>query len=354
MRKIYLVRHGKVDFQGGVRRCIGRTDVPLSEEGRKQARRLAEYFACHPVEKVYYSPLVRTRETAQLLVAGRYEAEPAEGLVELFMGEWENVPMTELKKSLESEPETGEGRVHGLARMRRTIDGLLANTQGDIAVVAHAGINCCFLSSILGTPLETSRALRQPYGGISVIEVNDEERPVMTVCALGISPAAAPDDEEIQALWTRYETPERVIAHCRAVAHQAAELGKRLNEAGYQLDLSVISAAALLHDLMKGKPRHAEAGAAALEKEGYLQAADVIRQHHELRQVQIDEAAVVFLADKWFRGEQRVSLEERFKTSRERFADQPEAVAAHDRRYKQAVCLETMVRKMVTMEDLCQ
>lgn len=350
MRTIYLVRHGMVAFQDHIRRCIGWTDIPLSDAGRKQAGKLAQYFTYHPVETVYCSPLDRAAETARILAAGRFPVETVERLKELYMGEWENVPLADLKKTLEAEPQSGEGRVHGLHRMRETAAQLLRCTTGDIAIVAHAGINCCFLSYILGTPLETSRALRQPYGGISIIEV-DEAAETMTVKALGINPGKVPDQEEISELRRRYGTPEQVTAHCEAVARKALEIGERLEQAGCSLDLEVIAAAAKLHDLLRTKPRHAEAGADAVEKEGYLQTADVIRQHHELREVKLDEAAVVFLADKLVRGEETVSLEQRFAKSRERFQDNPEAMAAHDRRYRQAVAIEAIVRDTINSDE---
>lgn len=43
-RKIYLIRHGELEFADGIRRCIGRTEIPLNESGRKQAERLYIYF----------------------------------------------------------------------------------------------------------------------------------------------------------------------------------------------------------------------------------------------------------------------------------------------------------------------
>ena len=36
MRTIYLIRHGKPEFPDERKYCIGRTDLPLSEEGRTQ------------------------------------------------------------------------------------------------------------------------------------------------------------------------------------------------------------------------------------------------------------------------------------------------------------------------------
>lgn len=45
MRTIYLIRHGKPEFPDERKYCIGRTDLPLSEEGRTQIRALGETFA---------------------------------------------------------------------------------------------------------------------------------------------------------------------------------------------------------------------------------------------------------------------------------------------------------------------
>ena len=67
MRTIYLIRHGKPEFPDERKYCIGRTDLPLSEEGRTQIRALGETFAGRRIEKIYTSPLKRCRESAAIL-----------------------------------------------------------------------------------------------------------------------------------------------------------------------------------------------------------------------------------------------------------------------------------------------
>ena len=105
MRNLYLVRHGQVDFPDHIPRCIGRTDLPLSEKGRKQGRELGDYFRFLTAAgvPVYASPLKRALETAGLL-AGDGSVCVEQGLLELDMGEWENMPRADLKKALESQP----------------------------------------------------------------------------------------------------------------------------------------------------------------------------------------------------------------------------------------------------------
>lgn len=344
MRRIYLVRHGKVEFPTGETCCIGRTDVPLSQTGRYQAQDLALYFKDLPISAVYASPLGRSLETAMILSGGRFPVIEEPGLLEMDMGEWENKPLSSLHKTLESEPRRGEGRARALARMQKTVERLLARTCADVVILGHAGINCCFLSQILKSPLETSRALTQPYGGISRILVADDGR--MELETLGIKPRTSPCDQECRDIWNHYRTPEPVRRHCAAVAGRAVALGRSLALAGCPVDLELVRSAALLHDVVRERPNHALEGARILMKEGYPLVAGNIRQHHDLDSQEVDEAAVVFLADKWLRGEQEVTLEERFGGSLGKCLGNPEAMAAHERRYRQAKQIEEQVRRL--------
>ena len=63
MTRLYLIRHAEPDFPGGVRRCLGRTDLPLGELGRLRAALLALELE-GKARRVYTSPLRRAAETA--------------------------------------------------------------------------------------------------------------------------------------------------------------------------------------------------------------------------------------------------------------------------------------------------
>lgn len=355
MRNLYLVRHGMVAFPGGVKRCIGRTDLFLDDTGRRQAEALGRYFLGRQDLQVFCSPLARARETALILSRGRLPVQVVDGLAELDMGEWENCPMSELKKDLESEPANGEGRESGLKRFRETIDGILESTEGDIVCVAHAGVNCCYLADLLGSPLNTSRALAQPYGCFSRIEVDESGR--LTVAELGRMAVAAPDRAECERILEHYRTPEQVRAHCRQVCRQALLLGGRLKNAGYQVDMSLVQSAALLHDVARAKADHAVQGAQWILREGYPQVADIILRHHDLGNPSSHpyETTIVYLADKLVQGERVVNLEERFQRSRSRCqgAGQPEeALKAHERRYREAREAMGRVREWIGEENI--
>lgn len=353
-RRVYLVRHGAVEFQGGIHRCIGRTDVPLGEGGRAQAEHLAQYFATHSVTRIFTSPLERCRETAQILSHGRYPVEIEAGLREVDMGEWENVPLRELRetcgKKLESEPVYGEHRENALKRFREATDEILGKSEGDIVCVAHAGVNCCYLADLLGTPLETSRALPQPYGCLNLIEIEQDGR--KQVLKYGIMSEMVPDEAECRKIWDRYHTPEHVRSHCIAVCEQAMRIGTALNQAGCNLNLDLIRSAALLHDVARTKPEHARAGAEILRKEGYPEVAEIIARHHDLpktiRSEKPDETEVVYLADKLVSGTRVVSLEERFAESRKKcegMADSRAALEAQERRFQEAKQVADRIQK---------
>lgn len=369
MRKLYLVRHGHVDFPGGIRRCIGWTDLPLDDRGRRQAGQLGEYF--RQIDEgqtaVFASPLTRAEETARLLAGDRMPVFIEEGLKELYMGEWENIPMNQLKKGLESWPGTGEPREEGLKRIRRAIDRILARTEGNVICVAHAGINSCFLAGLMGTPLNTSRGLPQPYGGFSVIETADSVTTgrageyYMKIKTLGIMPKEAPDEEECRHIWEHYHTPEPVRRHCQAVCREAVRLGKELMKNGWGLNMEVVRSGALLHDVARSEAAHPEKGASVLRREGYPMVAEVIRHHHDLECPGEGagsgsfpslwmETAVVYLADKYVAGDRVVSLEERFAASRKRCGqaeDKEAALEAHERRYRQARGIENLIQKEI-------
>lgn len=91
--KLYFVRHGETEWN--VKKKIqGKTDIPLNENGRNQARELANKLAVDklPAVKVYTSPQLRATETAQAVAdALGLECEALDDLREMNLGEWEGL-----------------------------------------------------------------------------------------------------------------------------------------------------------------------------------------------------------------------------------------------------------------------
>lgn len=142
-----------------------------------------------------------------------------------------------------------------------------------------------------------------------------------------------------QLLSERFDTNSPLIGHCRAVAQLALLMAGRLNDNGFQLNLELIEAAGLLHDLAKGQPRHAAAGAAILRGMGYNEVAELVAVHMELPHREgdaITAADLLFLADKLMEGERFVPLETRFRRQLERHADDLQAFANITKRLESA------------------
>ena len=156
-----------------------------------------------------------------------------------------------------------------------------------------------------------------------------------------------PTPAECEAILATRPTSDALHRHGRAVTAVARTLANKLALRGVALDLNLILAASLLHDIAKGEPGHAEVGAALVEHLGYPAVAAVIRQHMALSfdGSSINEAAVVFLADKLVQENRRVTLEQRYAPSFARFAAQPEALQGAQRRFATAHAVQALIER---------
>ncbi len=93
---IYLARHGQTAYnlEG---RFQGQQQVPLDDTGRAQAHELAERAAAYGFAALWCSPLLRARETADV-VAARIGLEPREDarFMETDAGDWTNQSFAEV------------------------------------------------------------------------------------------------------------------------------------------------------------------------------------------------------------------------------------------------------------------
>lgn len=64
-QKVYLIRHGETEWTRLLKHT-GRTDIPLTDEGRAQAKQLKEKLASRPFKKVFCSPLQSAKETCAI------------------------------------------------------------------------------------------------------------------------------------------------------------------------------------------------------------------------------------------------------------------------------------------------
>jgi len=93
--EVVLVRHGETEWTR-TRQHTGRTDLPLTEEGREQARLVGEALRGRTFGLVLTSPLRRAHETAELAGFGA-AAQVREDLGEWDYGEYEGRTTKEIR-----------------------------------------------------------------------------------------------------------------------------------------------------------------------------------------------------------------------------------------------------------------
>ncbi len=170
MAHVVLVRHGVTPSTG--RRAGGRTQASLTDDGRRQAARVADRLAGSALDAVYSSPIVRARETAEP-IAERHGVgvEISEGVQELDHGRWTDRPLKQMTRTKLFEwvvrtpsrvalPE-GESFVSAQARAVLAVEAIVAShpEQATVAVVSHADIIKLLVAHYAGMPLDVFQRL---------------------------------------------------------------------------------------------------------------------------------------------------------------------------------------------------
>ncbi len=95
--KLWLVRHAETEWSIALRHT-GRTDIPLTDEGREHARTLGPALEAQEFAVVLSSPLGRARETAELAGFGE-RCELRDALLEWDYGAYEGITTAEIRES---------------------------------------------------------------------------------------------------------------------------------------------------------------------------------------------------------------------------------------------------------------
>jgi broad specificity phosphatase PhoE len=193
--RVFMVRHGAT-ILSAEDRFAGATDVPLSDEGREQTRRLAERLTHESVAAVYASPLGRTVETAQILAAPhKLDVQTCDGLREISHGRWEQMTRREVEEKFpeeaaewEKDPYTfaplgGESGLAVTARALPTLIELVRKHGGqNILVVSHKATIRLLLSSLLGfDPRRYRDNLDQKPAALNIVDFRDPSRARLTL-----------------------------------------------------------------------------------------------------------------------------------------------------------------------------
>ena len=182
---LYFVRHG--ESEANTRHIISNREspFPLTERGRQQAKDLAEKIEGIPFAAIYSSPVLRARETSEILSAGigiPYQA--TEALREYNCGILEEKGDEEswrshrryfedwiLRKDYTSKPEEGECFLDIENRFVPFIDELIsANSHGDrhILLIGHGGLFLLMLPLVLNN-IDHSFAAAHGMGNVESV-----------------------------------------------------------------------------------------------------------------------------------------------------------------------------------------
>ena len=141
MTTILLARHGETDWNREGR-WQGWADPPLNEQGRSQARELAEQLRSTPFDAVYSSDLARAYETAVIVAAPHGMPVIGDaGLREIDVGSWSGLTRAELQARFpDGDRPDGETRDQHRERVHAAVERIArANLGRRILIVTHGG-----------------------------------------------------------------------------------------------------------------------------------------------------------------------------------------------------------------------
>ena len=170
--EVVLIRHGQTEWSAAGRHT-GRTDVTLTEEGRRQAKALQACLTEWRFVLVLSSPLQRAAETCRLAGLGE-AAQMRDDLLEWDYGDYEGRTTAEIRST---EPRwtlwrdgvpNGESAEEVGARADRVI-GEVRSAGGDVALFAHGHILRVLTARWLDLPPDRGRSFVLETATLSVL-----------------------------------------------------------------------------------------------------------------------------------------------------------------------------------------
>lgn len=183
--RIWFVRHGETEWNR-TKRYQGHSDIPLNENGRRQAQETASLLAKETLSAIYASDLKRAVETAEAIAQThelRVQQKPE--LRELHFGLWEGLRYEQIMEKWADElslmyehPEKGcapegEGFSELAKRAWPALQAIREAHQEEeaIAVVAHGGTIRVLLCLLRGKPLQQLWDVAIEHGQATRIDV---------------------------------------------------------------------------------------------------------------------------------------------------------------------------------------
>lgn len=178
---LYLFRHGQTEWSASGQHT-GKTDIPLTEKGREQARRLRDAVGHLEFSEVLVSPLSRAQETATLAGLGS-RIKTCDDLAEFNYGEYEGLTTFEIRVNVPgwtvwSHPcPNGETMEQAAVRCQRVID-TAGSAGGNVALFAHGHILRVLTATWLNLPPSEGKHFILDTSTISIL-AHERETPAI-------------------------------------------------------------------------------------------------------------------------------------------------------------------------------
>lgn len=182
IKNVYLMRHGATELNG----CyVGSTDIALSASGEAQVQRTASTLKLAKISQVFCSPMIRCRQTLQLLeLESQVSYDPL--LREIDFGKWERKTFNEIVKADKtlvdswaegSEDFTfpeGESLLNFRARVSSFTKKLYESKEQEILIVCHGGVIRHLICELLGLISDKYIVFQVLPGTFSSLQLHSE------------------------------------------------------------------------------------------------------------------------------------------------------------------------------------
>jgi probable phosphoglycerate mutase len=167
---LYVARHAQT-ASSAVDSFNGQRELPLTEHGREQARKLGQRLAGVRFTAVYRSPLGRTAETAAL-IAPQIPAQVVPGLIEIDYGRWEGLSPEQARAldpqrydawvadPVSASPPGGETAAQVAERALAAVEQIRSRHPGAderVLAVSHKATLRILAAALTGAPVATYR-----------------------------------------------------------------------------------------------------------------------------------------------------------------------------------------------------
>ncbi|MHB9094461.1 MAG: alpha-ribazole phosphatase [Eubacteriales bacterium] len=192
MTRLFLVRHGETEWNKSLR-YQGHRDVPLSDEGRAQAQKIALRLSHEKIDAAYASDLSRALETAKA-ISGCHGLEVTimPELKETNFGRWEGLTYSEIDKQFHDvmqgwRTNPRDTKIPGGESLGEVADRcwvclnriIEENPDRNVLVVAHGGIIRIAVAIVLGMNLNDYWKIRQDNVSLNIIEFFNKDRAIL-------------------------------------------------------------------------------------------------------------------------------------------------------------------------------